>query len=80
LSIENRRTKLVFSAMEKLVAGGRAEIRPGDITAALRESGTPMLAWEVRGVLSELETEDLIRLDAASGAWLLAEEASRKAG
>jgi hypothetical protein len=80
LSIGHRRTKLVFSAFEDLIAKGQTEIRPGDITTRLRERNQPLSYWEVRGELSNLEAEGLIQVHAESGAWRLATQAARKTG
>jgi hypothetical protein len=79
LSIEHRRTKTVFAAIQKLIEQGAASFRPGGVTSALRDGGQPMGAWEVRGEFSILEAEGLIELDVASGAWSLSEGASKKA-
>jgi hypothetical protein len=38
--------------------------------------GQPMGTWEVRGLLSRLEAEGEIVVDAASGAWYLADKGS----
>jgi hypothetical protein len=80
LSIELRRKKVVLSVIEKLLADGRAEFRPGDIAAYLRERNQPMGVWEIRRELSALEADGVIENDADSGAWRAAAERSRKAG
>lgn len=71
-----RRTDRVRQAVDQLLAGdqeGRGFL-PGDINAVLREHNEPMGAWEVRGELSTLERLGYLRLDAASGRWLKAEQ------
>ncbi|MFU8816920.1 MAG: hypothetical protein ACNA7W_16350 [Pseudomonadales bacterium] len=80
MSLEQRRTKLVLSVIEKLVEAGHAEFRPGDIVSHLREQNQPLGTWEVRGELSNLEAEGVLEADAATGAWRVAPQRSRKAG
>jgi hypothetical protein len=80
LSIGHRRTKLVFTTFEELVAEGRSEIRPGDITQRLRERNLPLSYWEVRGELSNLEAEGLIEVRPETGGWQLAGQPVRKVG
>jgi len=80
LSIGQRRTKLVFTTFEELVAEGRKEIRPGDITSRLRERNQPLSYWEVRGEFATLEAEGLISVHAETGAWRLVAAAARKVG
>jgi hypothetical protein len=75
-----RRKKIVLSVIEKLVADGRTLFRPGDIADYLREHNQPLAVWEVRGELSHLEADGVIANDAATGAWRLAAQRSRKAG
>ena len=41
--------------IEALAEAGAEEIRPGHIADNLRESGHPMLTWEIRGELARLE-------------------------
>ena len=42
--------------IESLAEDGLAEFRPGHIADRLRESGRPMLTWEIRGELARLES------------------------
>ena len=80
MSIDQHRTDQVFVAIEQLVASGRTEFRPGHLADALREAGSPMLTWEIRGELSRLEAAGLIVSEPRTGAYTLAAEASRKTG
>ena len=80
MSLAQRRTNLVLSVIEKLVAEGRPEFRPGDLVSRLREQNQPMGTWEVRGELSNLEAAGLIELDAQSGSWRMVPQRSLKAG
>lgn len=80
LSLAQRRTNLVLSAIEKLVAGGRRQFRPGDIVSHLRAQNQPLGTWEVRAELSNLEAAGLIELNADSACWRMAPERSLRAG
>lgn len=80
MSLEQHRTKLVLSVIDKLVAEGRTEFRPGDIVSRLREQNQPLATWEVRGELSNLEAAGMLASDATTGAWMPAPQRSRKAG
>ena len=80
LSIEQRLTHQVYTAIREVVANGRPQFRPGDVASFLREQGQPLDTWEIRGEFSKLEASGDISLDAATGAWSLAKAASRKAG
>lgn len=71
---------LVAAVVEKLVAEGRAEFRPGDVVSQLREQNQPMGTWEVRGELSKLEAEGLIENDPDTGVWRVAPQRSLKTG
>ena len=71
MSERARRTKVVFDALAALQRAGRASVRPGDVTAHLREHGLPVGAWEVRGELSNLERLGLIELDEDTAVWRL---------
>ncbi|NND44874.1 MAG: hypothetical protein HKN58_06090 [Xanthomonadales bacterium] len=66
MSLEARRTKLVYSVIEDLVAGGQSDFLPGDVNSALRRDGQPLGTWEVRAEFSTLADEGLIELDPAS--------------
>ena len=65
--------------IEALTEAGTTEFRPGHIADNLRESGHPMLTWEIRGELARLEAAGLIAADEKTGAYRLAKSA-RKAG
>ncbi len=65
--------------IEALVDSGVASFHPGHIADRLRESGHPMLTWEIRGELSRLEAAGLIASDEKTGAYQLTRSA-RKAG
>lgn len=80
MSLGQRRTNLVLSVIEKLVAEGRREFRPGDVVSRLRAQNQPMETWEVRGELSNLEAAGMIMLEPDSGAWRMAPQRSLKAG
>ena len=79
MSIDQHRTDQVFAVIEALAEAGAAEIRPGHIADRLRESGNPMLTWEIRGELARLEAAGLIAADEKTGAYRLSRSA-RKAG
>ena len=80
MSIDQHRTDQVFVTIEQFVAGGQAEFRPGHLADALREAGSPMLTWEIRGELSRLEAAGLIASDPRTGTYTMVAEASRKTG
>lgn len=71
---------LVASVVEKLVADGPTEFRPGDVVSRLREQNQPMGTWEVRGELAKLEAEGLIENDPDTGAWRMVPQRSLKTG
>jgi len=79
LSTDQLRTDQVFTVIESLTDDGQTEFRPGHIADRLRESGQPMLTWEIRGELARLEAAGLISSDEETGAYRLA-DAARKAG
>jgi len=79
LSIDQHRTDQVFAVIEALAEAGAEQFRPGHIADSLRESGHPMLTWEIRGELARLEAAGLIAADEKTGAYQLAKSA-RKAG
>lgn len=79
MSIDQLRTNQVFTVIESLADSGLTDFRPGHIADRLRESGRPMLTWEIRGELARLEAAGLIASDEETGAYRLA-EAARKAG
>lgn len=80
MSLAQRRTNLVLSVIEKLVAEGRAEFRPGDIVSRLRQQNQPLGAWEVRGELTNLEAAGVIELDPDTAGWRMAPQRSLKVG
>ena len=80
MSLEQRRTKLVYSIIQDLVAGGQAQFQPGDVNAALRRQGQPLGTWEVRGEFSVLADQGLIDVDPATAQWTLAKPSKRQAG
>lgn len=76
MSEQARRTKTVFDAVTALHDAGSTPFRPGDVTAYLRASDTPIGAWEVRGELSNLERLGLIALDENTAMWRVVNGAS----
>ncbi len=80
MSLARRRTNLVWSVIEKLVAEGHREFRPSDVVSRLRSQNQPMGTWEVRCELSNLEAEGAIELEPDSGVWRTAPEKSLKVG
>ena len=53
-----------------------AGILPGQVNAKLRELGTPMGAWEVRGELSNLARAGLIVIDPETTRWTRVQNAT----
>ena len=82
MSVERRRTEVVRGIIQELFAGGRAQVRPGDVNSALRERGMPMGTWEVRAEFTRLEAEGAIKLDPATAGWVpgVASSAQRAGG
>ena len=80
MSLAQRRTNLVLSVIEKLVAEGRSEFQPGDVVTRLREQNQPMGTWEVRGELSNLEAAGVIELDPDTACWRMPPQRSLKVG
>jgi len=76
LSIEQRRTELVYSLIQELVEQGKTHVRPGDVNTLLRERGSPLGTWEVRAEFTELEQAGRVVYDAATGDWHLNDSAS----
>ena len=74
MSIERKRTEMIYAIFRRLVSGGRTAVRPGDIASALRDRGQPLGSWEVRGELSTLEAQGLICCNEDTGAWQLPEK------
>ncbi|HEY5679278.1 MAG TPA: hypothetical protein VIS55_04355 [Pseudomonadales bacterium] len=79
MSIEQRRTKRIFRVIQEIVGAKGRDFRPGDIASVLRERGQPLGAWEIRGQLSILEAEGLIRLVPESGSWEMASSENHRA-
>ncbi len=79
MSIEQRRTKRIFEVIQEIVGADGKGFRPGDIASVLRERGQPLGAWEIRGQLSILEAEGLIRLEPDSGAWQIVSSQDQRA-
>jgi len=79
LSVEQRRTKLVYASIQELVTAGTSEFRPGDVNSALRRDGQPLGTWEVRGEFAILAEQGVIELDPATGLWTLAKADKREA-
>ena len=79
LSIDQHRTDQVYAVVQAIVDGGQPSFRPGHIADALRDSGHPMLSWEIRWELAQLEEDGLIQSDPTTGAYSLV-DAARKAG
>ena len=71
MSIERKRTEIVYGIVRELVENGREAFRPGDVCSALRERNQPMGAWLVRGEFHILEREALIELEPETGVWRL---------
>ena len=69
MSEQARRTKTVFDAVLALEGAGQSSFRPGDVTAHLRATDSPVGAWQVRGELTNLERLGLIVLDEESATW-----------
>lgn len=69
MSIDRKRTETLCALICELTEAGRAEFRPGDLCALLRERNQPLGAWLVRRELSTLEAQGLIAMDPASGLW-----------
>lgn len=80
MSLAQRRTNLVLSVIEKLIAEGRSQFRPADVVTRLREQNQPMGTWEVRGELSNLEAAGVIQVEEETGVWRMAPQRSLKAG
>jgi len=79
LSIDEHRTDEIYAVIRSLVGSGTQSFRPGHIADALRETGEPLLTWEIRGELSKLEARGVISADPVTGAYSLT-EAARKTG
>lgn len=71
MSIERKRTEMVFGIVQELAENGQSHFRPGDVCSALRERNQPLGAWLVRGEFHILEQEALIELEPETGSWHL---------
>ncbi len=78
MSIDRKRTEIVYAVILQLVKGGESELRPGSVNSILRDRGQPMGTWEVRVELSNLQAQGLIDLDEATGYWHITENAVRE--
>ncbi len=74
MSVERRRTVVVQGIIEELIAGGKINVRPGDVCSRLREKGLPMGSWEVRAEFTRLEEDGVIVIDPATAGWTLAKK------
>lgn len=79
MSTDQHLTDQVYAAVQALAAD-KPSFLPGDLASHLRTQGQPMGVWQLRGELSRLEDAGLLRNDPVSGAWSLAEAASRQVG
>lgn len=79
MSTDQRHTDVIYHVIQEL-AIQQPNFRPGDVANFLREKGQPSGVWEIRGELSKLEAAGLLKNDATTGAWSLAENVARKAG
>ncbi len=61
----------MFDAVTALHDAGGTDFRPGDVTAYLRQLGTPFGAWEVRGELANLASLGLVALNEDDATWRL---------
>lgn len=71
MSIDRKRTEIVYGIVCELAANSRGRFRPGDVCSVLRARNQPMDAWLVRGEFHILEGEALIQLEAETGDWRL---------
>lgn len=76
MSIELRRTEMVYSVIRELAAAGKGSVRPGDVNALLRERDAPLGTWEVRAEFSRLERDGRLACNEETGDWYLTESAS----
>jgi hypothetical protein len=67
----SRRTDLVQRIVNELLEQPEhaSGILPGDVNAKLRELGTPMGAWEVRGELENLQEAGVLVVDPVTTRW-----------
>jgi hypothetical protein len=71
LQSSSRRTDLVLRIVNELLdhPANAAGILPGDVNTKLRELGTPMGAWEVRGELANLAAAGVLVVDPDTTRW-----------
>ena len=77
MTTDRRRIDLVLRVFKELVAAGADGVTTGAVNSRLREIGEPMGTWTVRGAFSTLEAEGEIAIDAATGAWYLADDRAK---
>ena len=75
MSLDRKRTEIVYEIARGLVAGGRAVFRSGDVCSVLRDRNQPLSAWQVRGEFHTLKEQGLIQLNSESGDWRLTGDA-----
>ena len=80
MSIERKRTEIVYGIVRELAGNGGRAFRPGDVCSLLRERNQPMGAWLVRGEFHILAEQALIELDPESGDWHLTGNTMTTAG
>ena len=66
-----RLTKTIYDVICSVVADGNNALRPGDIVGKMRDDGSPLGSWEVRGQFSQLENLGLLKIDVDTGIWQL---------
>lgn len=72
MSLNGRRLQTLEAAFRELVAGGKDELKPGDLADHFRDSATPMVFWQLRADFSALEAKGVIALNPATGGYRLA--------
>ena len=69
MSIDRKRTEIVYGIVCELAEHGQGTFLPGDVCSVLRARNQPMDAWLVRGEFHILEEEALIELEPETGDW-----------
>ena len=69
MSIDSRRVEQVFAVMQTVAENGDGSVQVGAVADVLRDSNSPISAWQIRADCSALQERGRIHLDAASGAW-----------
>jgi hypothetical protein len=71
LESASRRTDLVLRIVNELLddPDNAAGILPGDVNTRLRDLGSPMGAWEVRGELANLAAAGVLVVDPDTTRW-----------